>query len=52
MDEELVGYRGKVPGRTYMPTKPRKYGAQFFWLCEATGFALKGMIFSGRESDS
>ena len=39
--------------RTYMPTKRRKYGIKFFWLCEATtGFALKGMFFSGRESDS
>ena len=36
-----------------MSTKPRKYGVKFFWLCEATtGFALKGMIYSGRESDS
>ena len=51
VDEQLVGYRGRNPGRTYMPTKPRKY--KFFWLCEATtGFALKAMIYSGRESDS
>ena len=36
-----------------MPSKPRKYGVKFFWLCEATtGFALNGMIYSGRESDS
>ena len=53
MDEELVGYHGKIPGRTYMPSKPRKYGVKFFWLCEATtGFALKGMIYSGREFGS
>ena len=36
-----------------MPTKPRKYGVKFFRLCEATtGFALKSMVYSGRESDS
>ena len=53
VDEQLVGYRGKIPGRTYMPSKPRKYGVKFFWLCEATtSFALNGMIYSGRESDS
>ena len=23
VDEELVGYCGKVPGRTYMPSKPK-----------------------------
>ena len=47
VDEELVGYGGKISGRTYMPSKPRKYGVKLFWLCEATaGFALKGMIYS------
>ena len=36
-----------------MPSKPRKYGVKFFWLCEATtGFAPNGMIYSERESDS
>ena len=52
VDEQLVEYRSKIPGRTYMPTKPRKYGVKFFWLCEATtGFALKSIIYSGRKSD-
>ena len=32
VDEQLVGYRGKIPGRTYKPSKPRKYGVKFFWL--------------------
>ena len=53
MDEQLVGYRCKIPGRTYMPSKPRKYSVKFFWLCEATtGFALRDMIYSGKDSDS
>ena len=30
VDEQLVEYRGKIPGRTYMQTKPRKYGVSFF----------------------
>jgi len=49
VDEQLLGYRGRVPGRTYMPSKPRKYGLKIFWLCEAgTGFALNGMVYTGR----
>ena len=53
VDEQLVGYRGKISGRTYMPSKPRKYGVKFFWLCEATtGFAFHGMIYSGREENN
>ena len=36
-----------------MSSKPRKYGVKLFWLCKAiAGFALTGMIYSGRESDS
>jgi len=35
-----------------MPSNQRKYGVKFYWLHEATtGFALNGMIYSGRESD-
>ena len=28
--EQLVGYRGTIPGRTYVPSKPRKYGVKIF----------------------
>ena len=36
-----------------MPSKPKKYGVKFFWLCEAiTEFALHSMIYSGREENS
>ena len=52
-DEQLFGYRGKIPGRTYMPCKPRKYGIKFFWICESnTGFALRGMIYTGRDQNA
>lgn len=50
VDEQLVGYRGCSPGRTYMPSKPRKYGVKIFWICEAeTGFALQGLIYTGKR---
>ena len=52
VDEQLLGYRGRVPGRTYMPAKPRKYGLKIFWLCEAgTGFALNGCIYTDRGAN-
>jgi hypothetical protein len=51
VDEQLVGYRGRIPGRTYMPCKPRKYGVKTFWICESnTGFALNGLIYTGRDA--
>ena len=52
MDEQLVGYRSRIPGRTYMPSKPRKYGLKIFWACESsTGYALKAIAYSGKEGD-
>lgn len=52
VDEQLVGYRGRVPGRTYMPSKPRKYGIKVFWICESSsGFALNGFIYTGRQPE-
>ena len=56
VDEQLAGYRGRIPGRTFMPSKPRKYGVKFFWICEAnSGFALNGIIYcdvTGQSSES
>jgi len=53
VDEQLVGYRGRVPGRVYMPQKPRKYGLKVFWVCEASsGFALNFSLYGGREENA
>ena len=53
VDEQLVGYRGTIPWRTYIPSKPAKYGLKVFWLAEArSGFALNAKIYSGRDRDA
>ena len=33
IDEQLLGYRGQIPGRTYtyLPSKPRRYELKIFW---------------------
>ena len=52
VDEQLVSYRGRIPGRTYLPSKPGKYGLKIFWLAEAgSGFALNAKIYTGRIRD-
>lgn len=52
VDEQLVGYRGRAPGRTYIPSKPRKYGVKIFWACEAqSGYALNGIIYTGKQGN-
>lgn len=53
VDEQLVGYRGSIPGRTYIPSKPAKYGLKVFWLAEArSGYALNAKIYSGKDRDA
>ena len=52
VDEQLVGYRGRIPGRTYIPSKPRKYGLKIFSACESSsGYALNGIPYGGKEGD-
>ena len=52
VDEQLVGYRGKIPDRTYIPSKPRKYGLKIFWVCgSSSGYALNGIPYDGKEGD-
>ena len=52
VDEQLVGYRGRILSRTYMLSKHRKYGLKIFWACESsTRYALNAMAYSGREGD-
>lgn len=49
VDEQLYGYRGYVPARAYMPSKPTKYGIKIFWLNDSkNGFALNAFIYSGK----
>ena len=48
---ELLGHRGKILGRTYIPSKLRKYGMKIFWITEAkSGYALKGQgqLYTGK----
>ena len=52
VDEQLVGYRGRIPGRTYIWSKPRKYGLKIFWACESnTGYRLNAIAYGGKEGN-
>ena len=49
VDEQLASYRGTIPGRTCISSKPRKYGVKIFWLCEAkSSFPLNANIYVGK----
>ena len=52
VDEQLYAYRGYVPGRAYMKSKPAKYGVKVFWGCDAkNGYALAGELYSGKGNE-
>ena len=52
VDEQLVEYRGRIPSRTYMPSKQRKNGLKILWTCESsTGYALNRIPYGGKERD-
>ena len=49
IDEQLYPFRGYVPGRSYMPMKPAKYGTKLFWICDAkNGYALQSIPYCGK----
>ena len=52
VDKQLVGYRGRIPSKTYIPSKPRKYGLKIFWACESSsGYALNDIPYGVKEGD-
>ena len=52
LPSQIARIIGHIPGRTYMPSKPRKYGVKIFWACESTtGYALNGLIYTGKPID-
>nr|XP_022910280.1 uncharacterized protein LOC111421369 [Onthophagus taurus] len=52
IDEMLIGFRGHVQFRMYMPNKPNKYGIKVQILTDArTNYFYNGYIYSGKGSD-
>ena len=52
VDEQLVGYRGRIPESTYMPSRAWKYGLKIFWACESTTcYGLNAIAFGGKEGN-
>ncbi|XP_024220084.1 piggyBac transposable element-derived protein 4 [Halyomorpha halys] len=44
IDETLLGFRGKCPFKTYIPSKPDKYGLKIISACDARTFYFMGGI--------
>lgn len=52
VDETLLSFRGKCPFKTYIPSKPDKYGLKIITLCDArTFYFYQGIPYIGKEQD-
>lgn len=53
IDEQLCNTRGRCPFKSYIPTKPGKYGIKIWCLCDSTNaYFLNGQIYTGRTGNS
>ena len=48
VDEQLLTYRGRVPFKQYIPSKPGKYGIKFWMLCDSkTSYVCRLQVYTG-----
>ena len=51
IDESMVGFKGRIHFRQYMPAKPTKWGLKQFVLCDSrSGYQIKSIIYTGKDS--
>ena len=49
VDEGVVGFKGRLSFRQYMPAKPTKWGIKVWMLCESSsGYCLNFQVYTGR----
>ena len=52
VDEQLCTTKGRVPFKTYIPTKPGKYGIKIWVLADAkTAYLCNAEIYTGKQQD-
>ncbi|GBN56856.1 PiggyBac transposable element-derived protein 4 [Araneus ventricosus] len=48
-DESLIGYKGSLGWKQYIPTKRSRFGAKLFQLCESESrYILNSIIYTGK----
>jgi len=50
VDEAMVGYKGRLHFKQYMPAKPTKWGVKVWEVCESeTGYCSNFDVYTGRK---
>ena len=51
VDEAMIGYKGRIFFKQYMPAKPTKWGIKVWEMCDSeTGYCVTFDIYTGRHS--
>ncbi|GBN07442.1 PiggyBac transposable element-derived protein 4, partial [Araneus ventricosus] len=49
IDESLIGYKGRLGWKQYIPTKRSRFGVKLFQLCESeSGYIRNSIIYTGK----
>lgn len=52
VDEHMIGFRGRLSFRQYMPAKPTKYGIKVWMAANSSnGYVLNFAVYLGKEVD-
>lgn len=52
VDESLMGWKGRLSWKQYIPSKRKRFGIKFFILCESsTGYVYNFLIYTGTDTN-
>lgn len=50
VDESLIGWKGRLGWKQYIPSKRKRFGIKLFALCESTsGYMSNFIVYTGRR---
>ena len=53
VDESMIAFKERAPGRVYQPKKPHKWGLQAYMLAESnSGYCYNLEIYAGQRADA
>lgn len=52
IDESLMGFKGRLSWKQYIPSKRARFGLKFYMMCESeSGYILKTILYTGKETE-
>ncbi|KAJ8942909.1 hypothetical protein NQ314_009884 [Rhamnusium bicolor] len=52
VDESLVGWKGRLQWKQYIPSKRKRFGIKIFVLCESsTGYVYNFIVYTGKVTN-